>query len=131
MTADAPGTRCAVCLAMEPDAARISVCYDCGEPFHLNPYSNREGIDCGDAVLGENQGLYLFCRRCLEAEEAAAARPADADPGRARAEAMMAALHGAALPPPVPPPAAPPPATGIRAARRTRRRYRRIDADPS
>lgn len=124
----APGVRCAICDGVEADARLIATCYDCGQPFHLNPYSDREGIDCGDAVLGENLGLYLLCNPCLGEHEAAAAPPPGVDPARARAEAMIAALHGDALgfpAAPAPRPALPPPA-GSR-PRRPRRRYRRID----
>lgn len=123
----APGARCAICDAVELDAVLISTCYDCGDPFHLNPYSNRPGIDCGDAVLGENLGLYFFCQRCLDVRdrEASARFGSDAE---SRADAMITAVHGNSLGLPTrAEPAVPPPAPGRSA--RPRRRYRRIDTD--
>ncbi len=125
---DAPGARCAICDVVEADVRLISTCLDCGRPFHLNPYSNREGTDCGDAVLGENLGLYFFCNLCLD-ERNRAAMPAGTDPALARAEAMIAAIHGDSLGFPVRAPAAEPPARSPAKPARARRRYRRIDLD--
>lgn len=126
--ASAPPTRCAICDALEPDATLLSDCFDCGAWFHLNPYSNRPGVDCGDAMLGDTLGVHFYCQRCIEVREAVFA---DDDP-RTRAEAMIAALHGDALgmPPPSPrTPAPPSPGAPPMAGRapRARRRYRRID----
>ncbi|MDA1004402.1 MAG: hypothetical protein O3B31_13830 [Chloroflexi bacterium] len=128
-------TRCAICEAPESNSALLSDCFDCGAWFHLNPYSDRPGIDCGDAVLGETLGVHFYCQRCIEIRESPFAGD---DPARVRAEAMIAALHGDALGmpprPPAPPRTAPPSARpggppAVARALRARRRYRRIDRE--
>ena len=117
--------RCSVCEAVESDPALLSDCYSCGNRFHLNPYSNREELDCGDAWIGETLGVEFHCGRCIES---GAAMP----PG---GEAMMGGLTPPAAPAS---PAAPPstsaaeaPAADAPPARRPRRassrRYRRLD----
>ncbi len=113
--------RCSVCEAIETDAALLSDCYSCGERFHLNPYSNREELDCGDAWIGPSLGVEFHCGRCIE--RGVAVPPHD--------EAM------GGLTPPATPPVAPPtprpeaPAADAPPPRRPRRtsarRYRRLD----
>jgi len=137
MTADAPVTRCAICGLDEPDARLLARCFDCGSWFHLNPRSDVEGIDCGDAWIGESLGITTYCSTCIDRrqEEALAAEGADAEMARNRG--MMQALTPAGMPP-APPAATPPaPRPGSTAAgglpprsRRTAtgRRYRRIDS---
>jgi hypothetical protein len=117
--------RCAVCGETVDDRALLANCFDCAEDYHLNPYSNRPGIDCGDAMIGETLGVHFYCNRCLEERsqaEAAAYGP------HGRAGAAVEALHGASLPLPpaaqAPPPSPPPPA---RRRASPRRRYRRVD----
>lgn len=130
-----PGTRCAICGVPEDVPAMLTTCFDCGEPYHLNPFSNRPGIDCGDAVLGETLGVHFYCQRCLDRldAEAAGKPPPPEDAAYARAEAAIGAIHGTSLPlpphtaPPAAQPAAPAPRPGH--APRPRRRYRRIDRD--
>jgi hypothetical protein len=123
--ATAEAARCAICGEPEPNVALLSDCFDCGAWFHLNPYSDRPGIDCGDAVLGETLGVHFYCLRCIELRNATAP---GMDPARARAEAMIAALHGDALGFPAAPPAPPvPQAPAAPRGRAPRRRYRRID----
>lgn len=105
---------CRVCGKREDDPALISYCADCARPFHLNPFNNREGIDCGDVWSGgeENPALQFFCHPCMAAAHEEAQRTVD----------------GVSPPPPAPSPAAaaspndngPPPVV-------PRRRYRRID----
>ncbi|MQA00894.1 MAG: hypothetical protein GEU80_16500 [Dehalococcoidia bacterium] len=125
------GTVCAICQRTEHNAALLSPCYGCGSMFHLNPYSNREGIDCGDAILGETLGVHFYCQRCLD-EIDREEREAAGDSPHARAAAMVESLHAGGLPLPPPAPAeptpprdgAPPPAKQRGGARR---RYRRVD----
>ncbi len=116
------GERCSVCEAVESDPALLSDCYSCGRRFHLNPYSNREEQDCGDAWIGETLGVEFHCGRCIES--GAASPPAE--------EAMIGGPAGAANPPSAP--STPPsdaPASDAPPARRPRRasvrRYRRLD----
>lgn len=115
--------RCSVCEAVESDPALLSDCYSCGRRFHLNPYSNREEQDCGDAWIGETLGVEFHCGRCIES-------------GVARPPGDEATMGGpASLPTPqTTPPAAPltdasaadaPPAR--RPRRASSRRYRRLD----
>jgi predicted nucleic acid-binding Zn-ribbon protein len=114
--------RCVICGETEPDRRLLSQCFGCGQRYHLNPYSNQPGKDCGDAVLGEEFGLFYYCETCLVDVN---------DEYRAATNSLPAPDAGApnALPelPPRPtgdmPPGLPP-----RPARETRpRRFRRID----
>ncbi|HET6549977.1 MAG TPA: hypothetical protein VFG79_16050 [Solirubrobacter sp.] len=120
-------TTCAVCGGHEADPALLSRCFECGATFHLNPYSDRPGIDCGDAVIGPSMGVYFLCRPCLDAIDREA-REAMGGSEHDRAAAMAQAMLGSGFAPPPPTPAsrvrpqAPRPAR-----RRPRRRYRRID----
>ena len=137
MTADAPVTRCAICGLDEPDERLLARCFDCGSWFHLNPRSDVEGLDCGDAWIGESLGITTYCSTCIDRrqQEALAAEGADAEMARNRG--MMQALTPAALPP-MPPAVAQSPASRSpgqggdalppRAKRSsTGRRYRRVD----
>ncbi len=106
---------CAVCGEEAESAAWLSECFNCGRAFHLNPYQNRPGRDCGDALLGETLGVESYCADCLEAERRAA--EAALGPDRARAERMVHSLFGEELP--LPPPTPPAPAE--------RRPFRRVE----
>ncbi|MEX1022145.1 MAG: hypothetical protein WD058_03255 [Dehalococcoidia bacterium] len=118
MTYPVSDLTCAVCEETAESAEWLSECLECRRPFHLNPYNNRPGRDCGDALLGgESSGVETFCSDCLAAEQRAAR--AAMGPEGARAEAMVRSLHGDAL---QMPPAAPAPAEG-------RRRFRRVDGE--
>jgi len=99
MTADAPVT-CAICGLEEPDARLLARCFDCGATFHLNPRSDVEGIDCGDAWIGESLGIMTYCATCIARiqEETLAAEGANAAAARNR-EMMQAMMPGAPLPP--------------------------------
>ncbi len=116
--------RCSVCGIEEPDAALLESCFECNQRFHLNPRSDREGIDCGDAWIGPSLGVQFFCGTCIDGMDPAT-RGELGDPSQ-----MLAAM----LPPGFGGPSAPPPARGAEGApppRRARaasqRRYRRID----
>lgn len=57
---------CGICgLVAEP--VLLQLCFRCDVSYHLNPYSNREGIDCGDAIIGPELGVYYYCSPCLVA----------------------------------------------------------------
>ena len=57
---------CGICgLAAEPTL--LQACFRCDVTFHLNPYANVAGIDCGDAVAGVEMGVYFYCTPCLGA----------------------------------------------------------------
>src|SRR5690606_34632861 len=60
---------CAICGETAADATELAECLECRRWFHLNPYSNRPGKDCGDAVIGESDGIVMMCNECAEAEE--------------------------------------------------------------
>ncbi len=56
---------CYICDLSDAAVEFFQQCYSCGQTFHLNPFSNKPGKDCGDAILGESQGLYYYCELCL------------------------------------------------------------------
>jgi predicted nucleic acid-binding Zn-ribbon protein len=103
----APAGRCEIC-GEDGAAELLQDCFHCGRRYHLNPYNNQPGKDCGDAVIGASLGVHYLCDVCLEelSEEATTGETA---------RAASTAPHA-----PTPPPAAPrdPGAT-------PRRRYRR------
>ncbi len=118
--ADGKPNRCEICGREEPDARLLEACSECGVTFHLNPRSDVEGIDCGDAVIGPELGVYFFCQRCIER----AGGPAGGDPPSAGEQFAAPEPGGAPELPSAPGVEAPPP----RASRAPgRRRYRRID----
>ena len=111
MTADV--IRCGVC-GIEDEPELLTYCFRCAIMFHLNPYSNRPGRDCGDAVLGEVElGVFYYCEPCLVIlnDEAIAAE-------RGNAPSQSPPLPPSVAAPPPPPPAPP----------GTRRRFRRVDS---
>jgi hypothetical protein len=128
MTTDSPVT-CSVCGRSEAEPRNIQACFECGEPFHLNPRNDVPGIDCGDAWIGESLGLEYYCQRCIDRIQAAsiAGQPS---PEAARHSELMQAMT-----PSHPGPLAAPPTTSPRRSeappklirQRARRRYRRID----
>ena len=120
----APGTPCVICGVVERDPLLLSSCFDCNGAFHLNPRSDTDGVDCGDATLGsEYAGVYYYCNRCLAIREELDAPPG-VDVEWARQQAYGNRPSPAA---PVAPPA--PAAPRSDSATRTRRRYRRVDRD--
>ena len=103
----ASADRCEICG--EPDAPEyLQECFQCGRTFHLNPYNNQPGRDCGDALIGESLGVHYLCELCLQAMN---------DEAKAESAAMLARPT-----PAIPVPTAPPPAPKRTAPRR---RYRR------
>ena len=58
---------CHICGETESDPQLLIDCTGCGSFFHLNPFQNREGKDCGNVMAGEfdNPVLQFFCNRCL------------------------------------------------------------------
>lgn len=112
---------CAVCGQAAESAVWLSMCFQCGRQFHLNPYNNQPGQDCGDAIFGaESVGIETHCGDCLGAQQRL--MEAALGPQRARAEAMMRELHGDQLPLP-PPGASRAPNAG------KRRQFRRVEDD--
>ncbi len=119
------GHRCEICGVVETNGDLISQCFGCQRNFHLNPRSDTEGIDCGDALIGPALGIEFYCQDCIAMVEGrAAAQLADptAPPG--------APPTAPTITPPTTPPTAPrsdlPPR---RATGPPRRRYRRIDRE--
>lgn len=100
-----PASRCEIC-GEHGTAEFLQDCFRCGRSYHLNPYNNQPGKDCGDALIGPSLGVHYLCDICLEEINDAALT---AESGRAA---------GA---PPIPAAPAPPPAP----TRTPRRRYRR------
>ena len=60
---------CAICEEVAEEPAHLAECLECSRWFHLNPYSNRPGKDCGDAVIGMGDGIETTCNDCIEAAE--------------------------------------------------------------
>ena len=101
---------CIVC-AEESEQGVMAVCFRCGEWYHLNPYQNRPGKDCGIAAISdEESGIDYYCNNCIEEM-----RMEFADEQRRQNIAAKAAA--APAPAPAPPTSAAP-----------RRRFRRIDS---
>lgn len=57
---------CGIC-GLDAEPVLLQMCFRCDTQYHLNPYSNREGIDCGDAIIGPELGVYYYCAPCLVA----------------------------------------------------------------
>ncbi len=57
---------CGIC-GLDAEPVLLQMCFRCDVQYHLNPYSNREGIDCGDAIIGPELGVYYYCSPCLVA----------------------------------------------------------------
>lgn len=119
------GHRCEICGVVETNGDLISQCFGCQRNFHLNPRSDTEGIDCGDALIGPALGIEFYCQDCIAVIEGRAeAQLADPD------APPCAPPTAPAITPPTTPPTAPrsdlPPR---RATGPPRRRYRRIDRE--
>lgn len=127
------GHRCEICGVVETNGDLISQCFGCQRNFHLNPRSDTEGIDCGDALIGPALGIEFYCQDCIAVIEG-------------RAEAQLADPDAPPGAPPTAPPGTPPTAPAItppttpttaprsdlpprRATGPPRRRYRRIDRE--
>ena len=103
---------CIVC-AEESDEAVMAVCFRCGDWYHLNPFQNRPGKDCGIAAIGDEEtGIDYYCQLCLEEMRIEMAE-------EQRRQNMLAEPPATPSAPAAPPAraASPPP----------RRRFRRID----
>lgn len=107
---------CAVCDEAAEDVAHLAECIECDRWFHLNPYSNRPGKDCGDAVIGQTDGVETICNDCIEATERRRVAALGAD--RARAEGLAGTVLGSHIPLPPERPGDPPPDGARRAFRR-------------
>ncbi len=127
--------RCEVC-GREEETRLLQSCFECGADFHLNPRNDVDGIDCGDAWIGESLGVHFYCQRCIDRMDAET-RGVRGDPSYTQAGMMPPGMAGPGLslppPPAAMPPQPPPQAQGEqgppprRARPERRRRYRRID----
>ncbi len=127
---------CGIC-GLEADPVLLQMCFRCDSLYHLNPYSNREGIDCGDAVIGPELGVYYYCTPCLVVindeintmvSQEAQAMEVERRPGWTATPPAAPATpppSRAEVPAPTDPPAAPPARRPAEAP--PRRRFRRID----
>lgn len=109
---------CAVCNEPAEDAAQLAECFECSRWYHLNPYSNQPGKDCGDAMIGATDGVETICNDCIEAAERRRVATLGAD--RARAEGLAGTILGGHIPLPPERPGEPP-------AEGARRVFRRVD----
>lgn len=109
---------CGIC-GLEAEPLLLQVCFRCDVSYHLNPYSNREGIDCGDAIIGPELGVYYYCAPCLVAinDEVNALVAQQAQAMEIERRPGWTATPPSSVPPAPPRPAGAPP----------RRRFRRID----
>jgi hypothetical protein len=130
MTAAFPiSAGCSICGLAEPDPRLLQACFECGNPFHLNPRADLEGRDCGDAWIGESLGIEYYCQTCIDRLQAESMGE-QSDPATARYSDLLQAMT-----PGAPPLAAPAQSSTSRANElppkperpRVRRRYRRID----
>ena len=112
-SAEGKRDRCEVC-GREEESSLLQNCFECGADFHLNPRSDVDGIDCGDAWIGESLGVHFHCQRCIDRMDAET-RGERGDPSNAQAGMMPPQAQGEQGPPP------------RRAPPERRRRYRRID----
>ena len=108
---------CAVCGETAEAATLLAECFECDRWFHLNPYSNQPGKDCGDAVIGPTDGIETTCNECIEAAERR--RVAALGPDRAKAEGLAGTVLGGQVPLP--------PARPGQAPTEGRRAFRRVD----
>lgn len=126
---------CGICgVAAEP--VLLQMCFRCDTLYHLNPYSNVEGIDCGDAIIGTELGLYYYCSPCIVAIndeindlvlQESQQREAERQPGWRAASAPGTTVSETPAPPPTKPSTAPPAAPPRAVGSPPRRRFRRID----
>ena len=135
------GHRCEICGVVETNGDLISQCFGCQRDFHLNPRSDTEGIDCGDALIGPALGIEFYCQDCIamvEGRSAAQLADQDAPPGASpTAPAITPPTTPTTAPtitPPTTPTTTPPtaPRSDLPPRRATgppRRRYRRIDRE--
>ena len=120
---------CWICGLAESDPRLLQDCFECGNPFHLNPRADIEGRDCGDAWIGESLGVEYYCQTCIDRLQAESMGQ-HVDPATARYAGLIQAMTpgGPALATPVPPARARASELPPRPLRpRTRRRYRRLD----
>ena len=130
-----PAGHCEICGRDESDPRLLQQCFGCDVTFHLEPSSGADGIDCGDAWVGEELGVYYYCQRCIDRMQSEALGQHGDDAALARERQLLqttsgAEVPGAAPPPPATPEAAPPSSDGPpprRSRRGPRRRYRRLD----
>ncbi len=122
-------TVCSVCGVAEDDPRNMQFCFECGEPFHLNPRNDQPGLDCGDAWIGESLGVEYFCQPCIDRLQAASM--GRQDPTTARHADLLQAIAPSF---PGSPPAPTLPTSTRRGEAppkpertRVRRRYRRVD----
>ncbi len=128
MTSSPDVTVCSVCRQAEAEPRNIQACYECGEPFHLNPRNDQPGIDCGDAWIGESFGLEYYCQPCIDRLQAQS-MGTYVDPAMARHADLMQTIAPSYPGAPPAPTLAPGRAQAPpkRERPRVRRRYRRVD----
>ena len=105
--------RLAICIVCteESDEAVMAVCFRCGDWYHLNPFQNRPGKDCGIAAISDEEtGIDYYCHPCIDDMRVEMA-------DEMRRQNMTADAPAAPAPPPAPLAPTPP----------QRRRFRRIE----
>ena len=127
---------CGIC-SLEADILLLQSCFRCDTTYHLNPSSKDPGIDCGDALIGPELGVYYYCNPCLTAindeEIALTAQQAQLQMQASSIQRTPGWTMPGLAAPGAPEPAAPPPVRAStppqpRTAGATpRRRFRRID----
>jgi hypothetical protein len=119
---------CGIC-GVEAEPVLLQMCFRCDVQYHLNPYSNREGIDCGDAIIGPELGVYYYCAPCLVAindeVNALVLQQTQAMEQERRPGWVAPGFSSPAVEPASPPPARPAPPRP--AGSPPRRRFRRIE----
>lgn len=99
---------CAVCEEEAESILHLAECFTCRRLFHLNPYNNRPGKDCGDAGLGSVEGIETYCADCIDAARRMEAAGSDSDQARVASIVRTVLGEGMQLPqgssnrPPVP-----------------------------
>ena len=109
---------CAICEEVAEEPAHLAECLECSRWFHLNPYSNRPGKDCGDAVIGMGDGIETTCNDCIEAAERRRVAALGAE--RSKLEGLAGTILGSHFPLPTE-------RAGEAPAEGARRTFRRVE----
>ena len=84
---------CSICGLAEPDPRLLQDCFECGNPFHLNPVPT-SGARLRRRLIGESLGVEYYCQTCIDRLRGTIDGRSSADPATAR-YAELTAGHDA------------------------------------